>query len=162
MDLHNKERAKKKPKRRRSRLSFVGEKVSKLFLNFSGHKFSNVSSIDGFSRLLHQEVDSASLGIGRMLFGEFYDRRSSDIIIAFSLFIDRRKRKKNLINFNILSTFLPFLCRNNDAVGYTRRAQWGLGPEMGRAERLPLSTFPLHKTTSARQDGSCLLFDVAR
>lgn len=68
MDLHNKERVKKKMKRRRSKWDVVCEKVSTIFHNFSGHR---ISSFDSFVNLMHHEVEAASLGVGRMLFGEF-------------------------------------------------------------------------------------------
>lgn len=67
------------------------------------------------------------------------------------------RQTENLVNFNIR---FP-LCRNNDAVGYTRGAQRGLGFALGRAEGLSLPTLPLHQTALAGQNGPCLLLDVA-
>ncbi|CRK95801.1 CLUMA_CG009257, isoform A [Clunio marinus] len=84
MDLHNKERTKKKSRRRKSRFSAVKEKISKIFNTFSGHKITNFSSFNGFSNLMHQKADAASIGIGRMLFGimmllDIPEERSGDL-----------------------------------------------------------------------------------
>jgi hypothetical protein len=69
MDLHNKESVKKKMKRRKSKRDVLGEKISTILHNFSGHR---ISSFDSFLNLMHHEVDASSLGFGRMLFGELY------------------------------------------------------------------------------------------
>lgn len=71
MDLHNKERLRRKKKRRKMKFSWLYEKLSVIFHNFSGHQLSNLSSFNDFTKLLNSEVDAASLGIGRAMFGEF-------------------------------------------------------------------------------------------
>lgn len=157
MDLHNKERVKKKMKKRRSKWDVVCEKLSTIFHNFSGHR---ISSFDGFVNLMHREVDAASLGIGRMLFGEFlWAKNLRKTLQPFKtpriLLSRKRKQKSHKFCF-------AFLCRNNDAFGYSRRAKRRFGFAMGNAERLSLSTLSLHKTAFVSQNGTCLLSHVAR
>jgi Vitamin K-dependent gamma-carboxylase len=77
MNLHNKERARRRLRERRSKWNVLCGTISKTFLDFSGHELSSVTSFDGFSKLMHREVDAASIGIGRMFFGEFLRAQSS-------------------------------------------------------------------------------------
>ncbi|KAL7047289.1 hypothetical protein ACKWTF_002860 [Chironomus riparius] len=44
-------------------------KIKKLFNNFTGHDIRDISSFDDFTNFMWTEVDAASLGICRMLFG---------------------------------------------------------------------------------------------
>lgn len=46
------------------------EKIKKLFSIFTGHDMQNISSFDDFTNFMWTEVDAASLGICRMLFGK--------------------------------------------------------------------------------------------
>lgn len=46
------------------------EKIKKFFSNFTGHDMQNISSFDDFTNFMWTEVDAASLGICRMLFGK--------------------------------------------------------------------------------------------
>lgn len=59
-------------KGRLSKLDFLCDKISTIFHNFSGHQLSCIASFDGFTSFMYKKVDAASIGIGRMLFGEFY------------------------------------------------------------------------------------------
>lgn len=45
-------------------------KIKKLFNNFTGHDIRDISSFDDFTNFMWTEVDAASLGICRMLFGK--------------------------------------------------------------------------------------------
>lgn len=53
------------------KISWLYEKLSVIFHNFSGHQLNNFSSFNDFTKLLNTEVDAASLSIGRALFGKF-------------------------------------------------------------------------------------------
>ena len=46
------------------------EKIKNLFSNFTGHDIQDISSFDDFTNFMRTEVDAASLGICRMLFGK--------------------------------------------------------------------------------------------
>lgn len=67
-----KTKAKAKTKRRKSKLKFLCDKISTIFHNLCGHQLSVISSFNSFVNLMHHEVDAASLGIGRMLFGKLF------------------------------------------------------------------------------------------
>jgi hypothetical protein len=46
------------------------ERIKKLLSNFTGHDMLDISSFDDFTNFMWAEVDAASLGICRMLFGK--------------------------------------------------------------------------------------------
>ena len=50
----------------------VQKNVPKWFQNFTGHDFKCLTSFQSFVELMHRPTDSASLGVGRALFGKFY------------------------------------------------------------------------------------------
>lgn len=73
MDLHNKEKLRKRKRRKGQMLvNSLVDRLSIIFYNYTGHRLSSIASFNNFTTLLHQRVDAASIGIGRMLFGELY------------------------------------------------------------------------------------------
>lgn len=47
------------------------KKLPKLLEKLTGHKAENFTTMEKFIKFMHQPTDAASLGVGRMLFGEF-------------------------------------------------------------------------------------------
>lgn len=46
------------------------DKIGIIFRNFTGHDIKNISSFNNFTNFIYKNVDAASLGICRMLFGK--------------------------------------------------------------------------------------------
>jgi hypothetical protein len=64
---HKKEKLKRMRQQRRGKFA---EKISTMFSDFTGHDINSLSSFHNFASTMSTDVDGASLGICRMLFGE--------------------------------------------------------------------------------------------